>query len=261
MMDGKKRFSLALAAALLGMGAGTDAVAEDGYYLGISAVAALYDATYDKTVDNTAATNASMLFAGERLAARDSADQLTYDVGLLVGYRGSFGVLFYSIEGDLTVHRGELSSRFEGVGTTPRRNQVGENWPEDWSLAKDRSYGLTLRVGGKVPILDTSGYVLVGVRRVETDFERSYTGCFLTRLCEPQEFGTGVEFFDENFNAFATGVGIEQPFGPATLRAELRYVFHGEATQLALFDDLGVRVPTSLDASEIGLGAALLWTF
>ena len=30
---------------------------------------------------------------------------------------------------------------------------------------------------------------------------------------------------------------------------------------VVLFDDLGVRVPTRLEASEIGLGVSLLWTF
>jgi len=148
------------------------ALAEDGVYLGITVVGARYDATYDKTVDNTLAHNASMLFAGQRLHAEDSADGMTYEGGVLVGYRGSVGVLFYGIEADWMTHQGTVSGHLEGVGTTPQRNQVGENWPEDWELAKDRSYGLTVRVGGEMPLIDTTGYVLVGIRRVQADFSR-----------------------------------------------------------------------------------------
>lgn len=235
---------------------------EDGIYLGIAVVGALYDATYDKTVDNTLAHNASMLFAGQRLHSRDSADSMTYDAGVLVGYRGSLGALFYGIEGDWMTHRGTVSGHLEGVGTTPQRNQVGENWPEDWELAKDKSYGLTVRVGGEVPVIDTTAYVLVGIRRVRADFSRSYFGCLLAdTLCEPAQFQTGSEFFDENFNALSVGAGIEQPLANLVVRAELRYVAHGSADQLVLFDDLGVSVPTRLEASEVGLGVSLLWTF
>ena len=89
-------------------------LADEGYYVGATAVASLYDATYDKTVDNTAATNGSMFLAGQRLSSQDSDDRVTTDLGLVVGYRGSLGVLFYSIEGDLTTHQGKLSSRLEG---------------------------------------------------------------------------------------------------------------------------------------------------
>ncbi|MCY4059243.1 MAG: hypothetical protein OXG44_14700 [Gammaproteobacteria bacterium] len=255
-------FRHALAGVVLAALIASTARAEDGIYVGITVVGALYDATYDKTVDNTLAHNASMLFAGQRLHAEDSADSMTYEGGVLVGYRGSLGVLFYGIEADWMTHQGTVSGHLEGVGTTPQRNQVGENWPEDWELAKDKSYGVTVRVGGEVPLIDTTGYVLVGIRRVQTDFSRSYFGCLLAdTLCEPAQFQTGSEFFDENFNAWSFGAGVEQPLANLVVRAELRYVAHGSADQLVLFDDLGVSVPTRLEASEIGLGVSLLWTF
>ena len=57
------------------------------------------------------------------------------------------------------------------------------------------------------------------------------------------------------------GAGVEQPLASLVVRAELRYVAHGSADQLVLFDDLGVSVPTRLEASEVGLGVSLLWTF
>lgn len=238
------------------------AMADEGIFVGVTVVGSLYDATYDKTVDNTLANNASMLFAGQRLHSEDSADRMTYDAGVLVGYRGSLGVLFYGIEADWMTHRGTVSGHLEGVGSTPQRNQVGESWPEDWKLAKDKSYGLTVRIGGEVPFIDTTAYLLAGIRRVRTDFSRSYFGCLLVgEICEPSQFETGSEFFDENFNAYSIGGGIEQPFANFVVRGELRYVIHGSAAQLVLFDELGVRVPTRLEASEIGLGVSLLWMF
>ena len=160
-------FRHALAGTVLAALIAPTARAEDGFYLGITVVGALYDATYDKTVDNTLAHNASMLFAGQRLHAQDSADGMAYDGGILAGYRGSFGVLFYAVEADWMTHQGTVSGHLEGVGSTPQRNQVGENWPEDWELAKDKSYGLTVRVGGEVPIIDTTAFVLAGFRRVQ----------------------------------------------------------------------------------------------
>lgn len=240
----------------------TRSLAEDGIFVGVTVVGALYDATYYKTVDNTSVNNVSMLFPDQRLHSKDSADSMAYDAGVLLGYRGSLGVLFYSIEADWTTHQGTVSGRLEGAGSTPLRNQVGENWPEHWELAKDKSYGLTVRIGGEAPFIDTTAYVLAGIRRVETDFSRSYSGCLLPgETCEPSQLQTGSEFFEETFNAFSLGAGIEQPLASVVVRGELRYVAHGSASQFVLFEDLGVRVPTRLEASEIGLGVGLIWIF
>ena len=120
---------------------------------------------------------------------------------------------------------------------TSGRNQVGENWPEDWSLAKDRSYGLTFRIGGRVPILNTSAYVLAGVRRIQADFSRSYD---LTTLCQPHELETGVEFFDE------VGGGLQGiPRGPGgQLLQQASYGAPGEV-------DRFVRWPVGLSSRLI----------
>ena len=237
-------------------------LAEDGFFVGINVVGALYDATYDKVVDSTGANNPAMQFPGQRLHAQDSTDHMTFDAGVLFGYRGSLSVLYFSIEGDWMTHQGSVSSHLEGAGSSAERNQLGENWPEDWELAKDKSYGLTLRIGGEVPFINTTAYVLAGVRRVEADFTRSYSGCLLPdTLCTPSQLQYASESFAETFNAFAFGAGVEQPFASFVVRGELRYVAHGSVSQLALFDDLGVSVPTSLEATEIGLGVSLLWTF
>ncbi|MXY58791.1 MAG: hypothetical protein F4029_10890 [Gammaproteobacteria bacterium] len=251
-----------LGVALLALAMPSRTLAEDGIYVGVAVVGAQYGATYDKTVDNTLANNASMLFAGQRLNSNDSTNGITYEAGVVFGLRGSRGALFYGIEVDWTTHQGDVSGHLDGVGTTPLRNQVGENWPEDWELAKDQSYGLTARIGTGMPFAGATGYVLAGVRRVAADFTRSYTGCLRPgEICGPTQFQTASESFDEDFNAFVLGVGMEQPLASVLLRSEIRYVDHGSASQLVLFDDLGVSVSTSLEASEVGLGVSVLWTF
>lgn len=237
------------------------ATAADGLFVGVTVVGAKYSTDYDKTVDNTLANNTSMLFAGQRLHSKDSTNGITYDAGVLLGYRGSLGILQYGVEVDWMTHQGTISGKLEGAGSSPLRNQIGENWPEDWELAKDKSYGITLRIGGAVPATGF-GYVLAGVRGVEAGFSRSYTGCLLAgEICGPTQFQTGSDSFDEDFTAFVLGVGVERSLAGVAVRGELRYVEHGRASQLVVFDDLGVRVPTSLEASEVGLGVSLIWTF
>lgn len=238
------------------------AMADDGMYFGVSVFGAQLDATYAKTVNNTLAHNVSLLFAGERLHSNDSTHGINYDVGVLLGYRGSLGGLQYSAEVDLTTHQGTVSGHLEGAGTTPLRNQIGENWPEEWELAKDRSYGFTLRIGGPMPLLTRNAYVLAGVRRVEAGFSRSYTGCLLPgEICGPTQFQAGSDSFDETFNALLLGLGMERSLASVVVRGELRYVAHGSESRLVLLDDLGISVPSSLEATEIGLGVSLLWTF
>ena len=93
-------------------------------------------------------------------------------------------------------------------------SQLGEVWPEDWSLAKDRSYGITARLGtGFFAPLGARIYVFGGMRRLEADFKTSYTGCLLLTACLPDEFTNGRERHDEDYDAWIAGVGVEKNFG------------------------------------------------
>ena len=49
-------------------------------------------------------------------------------------------------------HSGKAPGRLPGAGSSPGRNQVGEVWAENWSLAKDRTYGITARLGARLPM-------------------------------------------------------------------------------------------------------------
>ena len=171
-------------AAVCGVGA-AHAQEGGGLYLGVATSAAFYDVDYSKAVDSRDPDNRSVN-AGRILSAKASADATTWDAGVLIGYRLGDSA-FLDIEADLVTHRGEAAGRMAGAGSSPDRNQLGEVWPEDWSLAKERSYGLTLRLGAAVPAVDADIYVFGGVRRLDADFRTAYTGCLSPDGCAAGE--------------------------------------------------------------------------
>ena len=239
------------------LGAAT-AAADDGLYLGLAASAAFYDVDYSKGVDSRHPDNVSAN-AGRIFFASDSADNTTWDAGLVLGYRLGLGPLDLDIEGDIVTHSGEASGSHPGAGTSPGRNQLGEVWPESWSLAKDRSYGITARLGAPVPMFGADLSAFVGIRRLEATFRTSYTGCLLVTACSPGEFTAGRERHDEEYDAWVAGVALEKSLGPVGLRGELRYTDHGSSKRTVRFDDVAVTVPVDLESGEIGLGVSLIW--
>ncbi len=131
---------------------------------------------------------------------------------------------------------------------------------------KDRSYGLTVRLSTGIPILGwgsgMSVYALVGLRRFKTGFRTDYTVCLNPEPCTAvDEFTSGTDRFDENFTGWVTGGGLEKRVGSVAIRGELRFTDFGSAGRVIPFDDVGVKVPLSLDPSGVGLRAALLWYF
>ena len=255
MVAGTLRRALALVAVVCA--AATLADERDGLYVGVVASAAFYDVDYRKGVDNRHAGNMSAN-AGRIVFSSDSADQTTWDAGVLVGYRLGRSP-FLDVEADLVTHRGEASGRLPGAGASPGNNQLGDVWPEDWSMAKDRSYGVTLRLGVEVPGLGADLYVLGGVRRLDADFRTAYTGCLLPAGCAPGEFATGREQHDEDYDAWVVGAGFEKTLGSIALRGEVRYADHGSSERTVPFDEVAVTVPVELAAAEVGLGLGLIW--
>ncbi len=239
------------------VGAAT-AVADDGLYYGVSGFAALYDVDYQKAVDSRHPSNRSTN-AGLILYARDSTDDFTWDAGLLIGYRLGLGPLDFEVEGDFVKHSGEASGRLPGAGASPERNLLGEVWPENWSLAKDRSYGIRASLGAPLPIVGADLSAFVGIRRVEADFKTSYTGCLTPEGCPPGELVAGRERHDEDFDAWIAGVAIEKSFGSLGLRGEVRYTDHGNSKRTVPFEEVAVTVPVDLESGEIGVGVSLVW--
>lgn len=159
----------------------------------------------------------------------------------------AWGPLQLDIEGDVVTHSGEASARLPCAGTSPGRNQLGEVWPEEWTLAKDRSYGITARLGGPVPLFGADLSAFVGVRRLDATFRTSYTGCPLPTACSPGEFTDGRERHDEEYDAWVAGVAFEKSRGPVGPRGEPRYTDHGSSARTVRFDDVAVTVPVELE--------------
>ena len=251
---------MGLAACVFGAlaAAGAAAQTEGGPYVGISAAASSYDVNYSKAVDNTSPANVSAN-AGRIIRGAAAADSATWDAGLLAGYRLPLGAMYVDVEGDLVLHQGSVSDHLAGQGTSPGRNQLGEVWPEEWSLAKKRSFGATARIGMDVPALGASVYALFGLRRLDADFETAYTGCLSLMGCAPGELTPGEEQHDESFDARTIGAGIEKSLGGFSIRGEVRQTDHGSSTRTVAFSEVAVTVPVELETSEFGVGVSLIW--
>lgn len=231
---------------------------DDGLYLGVVASAALYDVDYQKSVDSSSPANTSAN-AGRVLFSSDTADDITWDAGPVLGYRFGSGVSYLEIEADLVNYTGSVSGRLPGSGSSPGRNQLGEVWPENWSLAKERSLGLTLRLGSAMPALGGSIYGFAGLRRLDAEFATSYRGCLSPSGCAPGQLTFGQETHDEEFNAWVAGVGLEKMLGKIGIRAEVRYTDHGDSSRTVPFESVAVVVPVTLSTSETGVGLGLIW--
>ena len=246
------------------------ALADAGrFYLGVTGTPEWLDTSYKKTVDNTSPHNTTAR-RGKVYRDRDAADATGYGFGLLAGYRRPLldrGRLFLSSEVDIAFHGESVRGRLAGAGESEGRNQTGESWPDEWSFAKNFSYGLTCKLGTSPQVLqtllgDANVYALAGVRRVATRFRVRFHGCPLAEGCPPGDFITGTTTHAETFTAWTAGAGLEKLFGSRLgLRGEVRYLgylaegrdFHNEGD--------AVFIPVRLDTDEVTLSLTLAWYF
>ena len=236
-------------------------------YIGASASADRLNVLYEKIVDNTNPRNFSP-HQGQRLRDEATATKLAYNYGFLAGYKVPLSVtgIYVALEGEMLRHGGVAVGRLTGQGTSSGRNQLGEVWPEDWTLEKERSYGLTARVGAGIPFFGTwfgpSAYGLVGVRRLKAGFRSDYRGCVTETACtEPGQFVTGSDSFSETFSGWTVGGGLEKKVGSLAIRGEVRVTDYSKAGRVIPFDDLFVSVPLDLEPDSISFGLTLVWYF
>ena len=242
--------------------------AEGGdFYVGASASADRLNVLYEKVVDNTNPRNFS-LNQGQTFRDEASATNLAYNYGFLVGYKVPLSVtgVYVALEGEMLRHGGVAVGRLAGLGTSAGRNQLGEVWPEDWTLEKERSYGLTARAGAGIPFFGTwfgpSLYGLVGVQRLNANFGSKYSGCVTETPCtDPGQFVSGSDSFSEGFTGWTVGGGVEKKLGSLAIRGEVRVTDYSEAGRVIPFDDLFVSVPLELDPDSISFGVTLVWYF
>ncbi len=236
-------------------------------YFGASASADRLNVLYEKIVDNTNPQNFSRN-QGQTLRDEASATNLAYNYGFLAGYKVPLSVtgVYVALEGEMLRHGGVAVGRLVGQGSSSGRNQLGEVWPEEWTLEKERSYGLTARVGAGIPFFGTwfgpSAYGLVGVRRLNAGFRSEYTGCVTEAACtEPDQFVSGSDSFSESFSGWTVGGGVEKKVGSLAVRGEVRVTDYSKAGRVIPFDDLFVSVPLDLEPDSISFGITLLWYF
>ena len=239
------------------------------WYVGLTVPVERVNASYDKTVDNTEASNPRR---GQVLQDNDSDDTFAYGIGFLVGHRIPLLTkedgFYLSAELDLAFHGGQAKGQLPGVGDSPGRNQPGESWPDRWSFEKNRSYGFTIKLGGSPGVLrswDTSVYVLGGIRLIQAQFQNHYRGCLhvvnCTSTTQP-EFVSGTDSRNLDYTAWQYGAGVEKMLSEHLgLRVEARYTQYNSKRWVELFSDVGVRVPTTIDADDVGMLMSLAWYF
>lgn len=219
-------------AALLAVGllAAQAAAANDGrFHIGIQVAAADAGPEFGRTFHNRAQAVPAGL--GRILHDHDEDSEILTGVALLLGYRRAFADgLFLEAELDAAVHGGTARGQLPGVGVSPGRDQAGESWPYRWRFEKDRSFGLTLRLGGNPAFLhalvgaDSSLYLLAGVRRVHNSFGYRSRGCTLAGGCTDDQYIEGGQHWDFYQTGWSFGGGLEVPLGADfALRGELRH--------------------------------------
>lgn len=242
--------------------------ASGGLYFGLAVPAGFLGATMRKTVDNTA-PNTLVPDPRRGRIFRDevSGNTAAYGVGLVVGYRLPLGDGTWYVDGDVGAgwKNGAAEAQFDGVGVSPERRQLGEGWPDSWSLTKDLNYEATLRFGGGPGGLrshDISLYLLAGVRLASLQFTNHYTGCFMPEPCEHAEFRSGTENRDMELAGWKSGLGLEKRVNEGVaIRAEASYSAYAREEWTTPFEDVGVMVHSSMDAREVGLTVGLLLRF
>ena len=248
--------------------AGQTETALRGFHLGLTLPSGGLGATMQKTVDNTDRnTLVPEPRRGKVFRDEVSGDGFTYGVGAVGGYRLPFSGGRWFLEGEVGIewHGGSTEAQFAGVGVSAERRQLGESWPDRWILAKSRSYGATLRLGGDPGGLDSQGfavYLLAGVRLADVQLTSHYTGCFSPEPCEPAEFGSGRNDRDLDLMAWMAGVGLERSLGErVAIRAEAGYAMYAREEWVTRFDDFVFTVTPGVDASEVGLSLGLVRFF
>lgn len=208
--------------------------------------------TYEKAVDNTdPETLVPAPRSGQVFEDEGSASGANPGLALLAGYQWPLGGgLVLGAEADVAFHRGMLEGQLEGSGTSPSGRQLGEVWPDEWSFEKQRSYGVTLRIGGSPGGLssrDESIYLLAALHRVAARMTVNWHGCLSPAPCTPDQFTSGTDPRDLDFLSWTLGAGFEKGLGGRiALRAEARYETYSEESWVADFPELGVTVPSSV---------------
>ena len=227
----------------------------DGFYLGLAGSHERQDARYFKRVGH--------LTRGSSVAHGD-ADRDVSGLGAFAGYRRTLDQdagVWLAAEIEWTTHSGALRGQYPGACRHAGEcTYLGDAWPEAWTLEKDDSRALTLRLGIRADFLgpDASLYLLAGVRRIHADFTVTYRGCSDPAtappggVCPSELVWDATDRLDRDFSARTFGAGLEKSVGERlALQAELRYTDYSR--------EFWAPVPAVVEAALSGreLGASL----
>ncbi len=237
------------------------------FYLGITTTAEWLDTSYDKTVDNTDPSNdLPPERRGRIYRDKDSTDGWVYGLGISAGYRIPiwYSGVFISGEIDAVLHDGRVEGRLNGAGDSEGRNQLGENWPENYNFQKNQSYGLTIRLGisqDLIPLYESNIYAIAGVRLVQTEFNADYTGCQRVTTCTTaDDFTPGTLNQDQDLIAWTGGIGMEKSVGgKVAIRGEILYTLYEKEDWLTLASEERIRIPAEIDSDEAKLSLSFIW--
>ena len=260
-MDGG--MMLLVLAVLLGPG---PASAQGGFRAGVLVPMERVRATLAKTVDNTAPnTLVPPPRRGTLVMDEGSADTWGSGVGAFLGYRAPLGGSGFHMGArvDAALHFAAVDGQMAGVGESPGRNQLGESWPDQWTFKRKRSYGLTMEIGGSpgaLASMDATLFLLGGIRLAHVELTNRFNGCMSPDGCGPSDFVSGTDTRDLNQQAFTFGFGVEKGLGERLgLRVEASHTPYCDEQWTAQFTEVGVTVPTVLDAGETGIKVGVVW--
>lgn len=235
------------------------AASDDRFHIGIRVAVADAEVEFGRVFHNL--TQLAPLGLGRTLHDRDEDSKTLAGAGLLLGYRRVFAdSLFLEAELDAAVHGGTVRGWLTGVGISPGRNQVGESWPYRWRLEKNRSFGLTLRLGGRPAFLhalagrDSSLYLLAGIRRARNSFGYRSRGCTLGGGCTDDQYIDGSPHWDFYQTGWSFGGGVGVPLGEDfDLRGELRHTQYEKHRWDQSFPDIAHEFRLDMRETELAL--------
>ena len=254
-----------LAAALALWASAATAGSGEGLHFGIELPIGLLDASFNKTVDNRASeTSVPQSRRTDVLHEATSGHAFAYGTSAWAGFHWPLGDsgLRVGMEAEIGLRDGKADDQFDGVGSSPGRNQLGELWPDQWQFKGNRRYGASLTVGGSPPALRSmklSLHARAGYRWLDGKFTNQYLGCLHARPCSAAantpDFASGTDRRNANLKGWTVGLGAERALSARlALRIEARHTHYGTKRW-----NIGVRVPVALNVTETEVALGLIW--
>ena len=112
--------------------------------------------------------------------------------------------------------------------------------------------------------MNVSVYALGGVRWLDGTFTNRFHGCLSSTPCSPAPdtpgFSSGTEERNVDLDGWMIGLGAERTMrNQLALRLESRYTLYKAKRWVVPFDDVGVLVPSELDAEQWSVTLSWAW--